>query len=66
MNTFVLPGRLEEKVLPFAMPLIDAFEDLLGTEVFSKLLEKGIIRIESIAYLRGRTLKGLVSSSRCL
>jgi phosphate starvation-inducible protein PhoH len=48
------------------MPLIDAFEDLLGTEVFNKLLEKGIIRIESIAYLRGRTLKGLVSSSRCL
>jgi phosphate starvation-inducible PhoH-like protein len=51
-----LPGTLQEKVDPYLRPLYDALYDLLEHERVDKLLEKGIIEIAPIAFMRGRTL----------
>jgi phosphate starvation-inducible PhoH-like protein len=51
-----LPGTLQEKVDPFLRPLYDALYDLLEAEKVERLLEKGIIEIAPIAFMRGRTL----------
>ncbi|HWJ03420.1 MAG TPA: PhoH family protein, partial [Verrucomicrobiae bacterium] len=51
-----LPGDLQEKVDPYLRPLYDGLYDVLGTEVAQKYLEKGIIEIAPLAYMRGRTL----------
>ena len=51
-----LPGDLEEKLLPYLLPLYDAMEDLLGKVEVRKLVEKGTIEIAPLAYMRGRTL----------
>lgn len=51
-----LPGDLKEKVDPYLTPLYDALHDALGVEAVDKLLEKGIIEIAPLAYMRGRTL----------
>jgi len=51
-----LPGDLVEKVNPYLRPLYDALYDILGYEKTAKLLERGIIEIAPIAFMRGRTL----------
>ncbi|MCB1123322.1 MAG: PhoH family protein, partial [Verrucomicrobiae bacterium] len=51
-----LPGDLEEKITPYLRPLYDAIHDMLGKENGDKLMEKGVIEIAPLAYMRGRTL----------
>lgn len=51
-----LPGDLQEKIEPYVRPLYDAFYELLSPEKFSRYLEKGVIEIVPLAYMRGRTL----------
>lgn len=51
-----LPGDLKEKVDPYLVPLYDVLNDALGKETVDKLIEKGIIEIAPLAYMRGRTL----------
>ncbi len=55
-NLGFLPGDLKEKVDPYLRPLYDALYDVLGHEQVSKLLEKEVIEIAPLAYMRGRTL----------
>ena len=52
-----LPGDLKEKVDPYLRPLYDALYDMLGVEQTEKLMEKGVIEIAPLAYMRGRTLE---------
>ena len=51
-----LPGELEDKVLPYLIPLYDAMYEMIGKIETLKLIEKGIIEIAPLAYMRGRTL----------
>ena len=51
-----LPGDLKEKVDPYLRPLYDALYDMLGVEQVEGLIEKQIIEIAPLAYMRGRTL----------
>jgi phosphate starvation-inducible PhoH-like protein len=51
-----LPGDLQEKVDPYLRPLYDALNDVLGPEQVVKSLERGLIEIAPLAYMRGRTL----------
>lgn len=51
-----LPGDLKEKVDPYLRPLYDALHDVLGVEHSIRLIEKEIIEIAPLAYMRGRTL----------
>jgi len=51
-----LPGDLREKILPYLRPLYDAMHDMLDKEDVTLLMEKGIIEIAPLAYMRGRTL----------
>ncbi|MBO4359206.1 MAG: PhoH family protein [Erysipelotrichaceae bacterium] len=51
-----LPGDLKEKVDPYLMPIYDALDAILGSEQKEKLIEKGIIEVIPLAYMRGRTL----------
>ncbi len=51
-----LPGDLKEKVDPYLRPLYDALNDMLSNETVEKYIEKGIIEIAPLAYMRGRTL----------
>ena len=51
-----LPGDLAQKVDPYLRPLYDALYELMGFERVTKLLEKGLIEIAPLAYMRGRTL----------
>lgn len=55
-NLGFLPGDLKEKVDPYLTPLYDALHDMLGNEQTEKLIEKGVIEIAPLAYMRGRTL----------
>lgn len=52
-----LPGDLKEKVDPYLRPLYDALHDTLGVEATESFIEKGIIEIAPLAYMRGRTLE---------
>ena len=52
-----LPGDLKEKIAPYLRPLYDALYDALGVEVTRDLIEKEIIEIAPLAYMRGRTLE---------
>ena len=56
-NLGFLPGDLKEKVDPYLRPLYDALHDMLGVEQTERLIEKGIIEIAPLAYMRGRTLE---------
>lgn len=56
-NLGFLPGDLKEKVDPYLRPLYDALHDMLGIEQTERLIEKGIIEIAPLAYMRGRTLE---------
>lgn len=51
-----LPGDLQMKVDPYMRPLYDALYDLMGYDAYQKNLEKGIIEVSPLAYMRGRTL----------
>ncbi|MBQ9183580.1 MAG: PhoH family protein [Neisseriaceae bacterium] len=51
-----LPGDLSQKVDPYLRPLYDALFDLMGFDKTTKLIEKGLIEIAPLAYMRGRTL----------
>lgn len=51
-----LPGDLSQKVDPYLRPLYDALYEMLGVETVGKLIERGIIEIAPLAYMRGRTL----------
>ena len=52
-----LPGDIQEKVNPYLRPLYDALFDILGLETFQKYMEKGLIEVAPLAYMRGRTLE---------
>ena len=51
-----LPGDLQNKVDPYLRPLYDALFDMLGAETYQKLLEKQLIEVAPLSYMRGRTL----------
>lgn len=51
-----LPGDLKEKVDPYLRPLYDALFDIFGAEKFGRLMERGVIEVAPLAYMRGRTL----------
>ena len=51
-----LPGRLQEKIFPYLRPLYDALHDMLEPEEIQRYLDKNIIQIAPLAYMRGRTL----------
>lgn len=52
-----LPGDLKEKIAPYLRPLYDALYDALGVEQTKELIEKEVIEIAPLAYMRGRTLE---------
>lgn len=51
-----LPGDLKEKIMPYLRPLYDALHDMLDAEEMQRLIERGVIEIAPLAYMRGRTL----------
>ncbi|MDE5548125.1 MAG: PhoH family protein [Clostridia bacterium] len=53
-----LPGDLQTKVDPYLRPLYDALQEMFGLETYAKLMEKGVIEVAPLAYMRGRTLSG--------
>ncbi|MBR9829828.1 MAG: PhoH family protein [Oceanospirillales bacterium] len=53
-----LPGDLSQKVDPYLRPLYDALYEMLGFEKVAKLIERNVIEIAPLAYMRGRTLNG--------
>ncbi len=55
-----LPGDLKEKVDPYLRPLYDALYDMLGVEGTNALIEKQILEIAPLAYMRGRTLENAI------
>jgi phosphate starvation-inducible PhoH-like protein len=55
-----LPGDMKEKVDPYLRPLYDALNEILGAETVERLLEKEIIEIAPLAFMRGRTLNDAV------
>lgn len=55
-----LPGDLKEKVDPYLRPLYDALYDMLGVEATNALIEKQVIEIAPLAYMRGRTLENAI------
>ena len=52
-----LPGDLSSKIDPYLRPLYDALHDMLGAERVNRLVERDIIEIAPLAYMRGRTLR---------
>lgn len=57
-NLGFLPGDLQDKVDPYLRPIYDALFEILGFEVYERYLEKGLIEVAPLAYMRGRTLDG--------
>jgi phosphate starvation-inducible PhoH-like protein len=51
-----LPGDLSQKIDPYLRPLYDALNDMLGSEQVEKLIERNVIEVAPLAYMRGRTL----------
>jgi phosphate starvation-inducible protein PhoH and related proteins len=51
-----LPGDLAEKVNPYLRPLYDALNDILGFEKVARMMERGVIEVAPLAFMRGRTL----------
>lgn len=55
-NLGFLPGDLQQKVDPYLRPLYDALYEIMGADTFLKNMEKGLIEVAPLAYMRGRTL----------
>lgn len=55
-----LPGDMKEKIDPYLQPLYDALQDMLPDTKLSELMERGIIQIAPLAFMRGRTLSDAV------
>ena len=55
-NLGFLPGDLQNKVDPYLRPLYDALFDILGSDIYQSYVEKGLIEVAPLAYMRGRTL----------
>lgn len=55
-NLGFLPGDLQEKVDPYLRPIYDSLYDVLGMDTAQKYMERGIIEVAPLAYMRGRTL----------
>ncbi len=55
-NLGFLPGDLQQKVDPYLRPLYDALYEIMGAESFQKNMERGLIEVAPLAYMRGRTL----------
>ncbi|MEX0738490.1 MAG: PhoH family protein [Pseudohongiella sp.] len=53
-----LPGDLAQKIDPYLRPLYDALYEMLGFEKVTRLIEKNVIEVAPLAYMRGRTLNG--------
>ncbi len=53
-----LPGDLAQKVDPYLRPLYDALYEMIGFEKVAKLIERNVIEVAPLAYMRGRTLNG--------
>ncbi len=53
-----LPGDIAEKVSPYLRPLYDALYDMMEIDKATKLIERGVIEIAPLAFMRGRTLNG--------
>jgi phosphate starvation-inducible PhoH-like protein len=51
-----LPGDLREKIAPYLRPLYDALHDMLDTEEVQKYVDRGVVEVAPLAYMRGRTL----------
>lgn len=51
-----LPGDMTQKVDPYLRPLYDALYDFMGTDSYQKLVERGVVEVAPLAYMRGRTL----------
>jgi phosphate starvation-inducible protein PhoH and related proteins len=51
-----LPGDMKDKIDPYLKPLYDSLQDMIPTEKYSRYLEKGVIEIAPMAFMRGRTL----------
>jgi phosphate starvation-inducible protein PhoH and related proteins len=51
-----LPGDLQQKILPYLRPLYDALYDMMPAEEIEKYIERGVIEVAPLAYMRGRTL----------
>ena len=51
-----LPGDLQSKIDPYLRPLYDALYEMMGAETYTKLVEKQVIEVAPLAYMRGRTL----------
>ena len=51
-----LPGDIEEKVDPYMRPIYDALLELMGREAFERNMERGVIEVSPLAYMRGRNL----------
>ena len=51
-----LPGDMTQKVDPYLRPLYDALYDFMGVDSYQKLLERGVVEVAPLAYMRGRTL----------
>ncbi len=55
-NLGFLPGDLREKVDPYLRPLYDALHDVMGPEQLARAMERGLVEVAPLAYMRGRTL----------
>ena len=55
-----LPGDLQEKIFPYLRPLYDALNDMLENDEIQRYMDKGIIEIAPLAYMRGRTSAGVL------
>jgi len=51
-----LPGDLQQKVDPYLRPLYDALQEMFGFDAYAKMMERGVIEVAPLAYMRGRTL----------
>lgn len=51
-----LPGDLSQKIDPYLRPLYDALHEFMGAEIVNRFIEKGVIELAPLAYMRGRTL----------
>ena len=52
-----LPGDIQEKVNPYLRPIYDACFDILGIDAFERYMQRGLIEVAPLAYMRGRTLE---------